>query len=62
MSNLVSIAKLTPGGDYIKYFDTTEQVFKVWKRGDSTWGYIEDTHWKSSLEKTSAMSADTTPL
>ena len=62
MSNLVSAAELTPGEDYIKYFDTTDQVFKVWQWGGSTWGYIEDMHWKSKVESGNILSSDTTLL
>ena len=48
LSNLVSVAKLPAdlSNDRIKYFDTTEQVFKLWTWHGSGWGYIEDRHWR----------------
>ena len=47
LSNLVSVAKLSAANDdRIKYFDTTEQVFKLWTWHGSGWGYLQDRHWR----------------
>ena len=65
LSNLVSVAKLSAASDdRIKYFDTTEQVFKLWQWGDSTWGYIEDRHWRDedTTKGATALQSDTTFL
>ena len=61
MSNLVSVANLSAASDAIKYFDTTDQVFKVWQWGGKTWGYIEDMHWRENAGADS-LSSDTTLL
>ena len=62
LSNLVSAAKLAIEEDRIKYFDATEQVFKVWTRIDSSWGYLTDAHWRSNTSNPGDLSSDTTLL
>ena len=62
LSNLVSAAKLAVEEDRIKYFDTTEQVFKVWMRYDSAWYHLEDGHWKNRERNANVLSSDTTFL
>ena len=62
LSNLVSAANLAIEEDRIKYFDTTEQVFKVWMRYDSAWYYLEDGHWKDRERNLGDLSSDTTFL
>lgn len=65
MSNLVSVAKLPAdlSNDRIKYFDTTEQVFKLWTWHGSGWGYIEDRHWRDgATEGETALLEDTSFL
>ena len=66
LSNLVSVAKLPAdlSEDRIKYFDTTEQVFKLWTWHGSGWGYIEDRHCRDNDTSPgeTALSEDTTFL
>ena len=61
VSNLVLDAGLVRGADRMKYFDGPDQVFKVWLRGTSTWGYLEDAHWKWPVSG-SGLDAETTRL
>lgn len=61
VSNLVLDTGLVQGADRMKYFDGPDQVFKVWLRGTSTWGYLEDAHWKSS-QAGETLDAETTRL
>ena len=62
LSNLVSAANLAIEEDRIKYFDTTEQVFKVWQWYYLGWGYLEDGHWKNRVRNANELSSDTTFL